>query len=513
MSETLAKTFNYLESIADKVGNVIESNNAYSDNIKLAEYSQHVKEENQKAIRDINVVDKQNDLNLASANKKREESLNKLAVYSMTTNDVNKYIESKNVITDDMKNVMKEHGLSLNNEYEFNDYEVTSALDKQNKYRIMSHITNDINNSLNIMESDILGLNKYLPNIGTAEGWRGYKDSEDFKHFIDGKDLLNSDGIIPDANVKEYNDRMTLFKEEHKIARTKVDENGVTQFILDKNGNKTYDLRYSDNYLAKSFLTPLVKGTATKGPVGFVPFDYETASITQRNKLGKSASSKDVVNTLIDSIRMTSADADAAGEISYMKKVGINNIGLMKGPLVRFETQENRDVLRRELSSSIIKQFKYAMEADDKFNIFGKTNATDVPGYTEYITTPNETTANTLANSIVNRYVTRPMIQDPINKTMTPGPRGTVDGFFNQAYKDDGVDFHSSFFPSTKDDLRTPLFNKTLLALEGLNTYELNTLGDIIPKKANEVVTQKAETAEERKAREEAALGKGYPAK
>ena len=124
-----------------------------------------------------------NQANYTQATNELQESMAFLSAHNVMTTDYSNKVLKK-FKTDDMQEILKNQGIEITDELEVRMTGVNTLADKHNKYRLATDYMNQINDSLNLMESEVLGLSDHLKEVNINDGIKGYLDITDITNYI-----------------------------------------------------------------------------------------------------------------------------------------------------------------------------------------------------------------------------------------------------------------------------------------------------------------------------------------
>ncbi|QDP57680.1 MAG: hypothetical protein Unbinned3338contig1000_56 [Prokaryotic dsDNA virus sp.] len=304
MSDKLKKyqmILNTLDSLGHHVFNTFEMQQKVKDTMALNDYNNWVDTENKKLQTDLAIKEKRNTELLEDSETRLKQSMDYLEAHDVTRDlYANKVTEKYR--TKEWEDIFKEHGLTLNDDLTFYMDDVSSLADKQLQFTQASKVINDINSSLNLMETGIMSLNDHLTNVSTDYGQVGVLDYEDFDAYVNDPDNAH---IFKQPLYVMDKDDPTVFaldKNMQRIAQTDKDGNVI---LSDKN-----------NYLGRAFLSP--ERWTVDGKVGFAPQYSGTAPAEVIPKLNIN-SSFEMIQEVVANIN-SKAIGSSAFKIEYANK-------------------------------------------------------------------------------------------------------------------------------------------------------------------------------------------------
>ena len=487
-SQSMISLINSLFSAADSIGTAVTAGQKMQNNQDLLKFNNWLKEHNEMRKLDISAKDKINTQNFEEASKDLNQSINYLTAHNVTRDlYANKVLEKYK--TKDMQDILKSQGIEITDDLEVRLSEVNGLATKMERYSHATNYMNEINDSLNMMETDIMGLNNELENVSLDSGYKGLLDLQDINAHIDKPE------------------NASLFKEPIYY----MDPNNPTMPLLDEDNNKQI-IGYTDkdNYLARAFRS--TEREDKSGKVGFVPkySQWQIADTVQPDleKINLDAFFAEFKG-LYDKVAMSEGDIDDP-DYDWLKSSGIDEIlDWASGPSAQWDDPEAVARIRLATEKKILEMFNDGTSYDI-FNIpdaqkelretLGFTapkvlddnnNLIDGEGYTVF-------TDPMLMNQAVRLLHDRWIADGTIHKNLDTGQRmlvpnsrisgkdgaGGASGLFSQKYADDGM-YLTDYVPGGGygTDNRDLMFYKMIEmwnVMDRLNTYNINQSLDLL---------------------------------
>ena len=486
---SMIQLINALFNAGENIGNAINAGQKLNNQKDLLEFNNWIKTQNETHKIDLEAKNAQNTANFTEATDDLNQSIAYLTAHNVTRDlYADKVLEKYR--TKDMSELLESQGIEITDDLEVRLADVNGLADKMNRYTNATKYMNEINDTLNMMETNIMGLNKELENVALDSGYKGLLDLQDINAHID----------------KEEN--ASLFKEPIYL----MDPDNPSQPLIDASGNKTL-IGYNpgaDNYLARAFRS--TEREDKTGKVGFVPkysqWQVDDAVQPDLEKINLDAFFAEF-GGLYDKIGVSEGDIDDP-DYEWLKNNGIDEIlAWSKGPSAQWDDPEAVARIRLSIEKKILTMLNDGTTydiydvPDAQKDIREKVGLTpqkvlnadgqlvDGDGLTVF-TDPK--LMNQAVRFLYSRWIGDGTIHKNIDtgqRMLIPNPRltgtdgaGGASGLFSQKYADDGM-YLTDYVPGGGygTDNRDLMFYKMIEmwnVMDRLNTYNINQSLDLL---------------------------------
>ena len=419
-----------LGGIADTFTGFANSNNQLAQIQQAEEYKNFLKMENDERALDLQAVNAVNKQNFDNATTDLAESLSTLESHGVTRDKYQKSVLAP-LRTDEMKEILDSQSIEITDDFQFILGEVTSHAEKLERNAHAAEYMNNINKSLDSMETEITGLQDRISQVSLDKGIKGMRDLADFETYVQ------------DPNNAH------LFKEPNYL----TNENGD---IIVKNGKPMTDGTYGDelNYLGTAFLAPERWNMA--GKRGFV----KSYTQSEQNQAIAKMEKEVKINDNFERLNL----ALAATDDEFKDRFNMHKFPELKGAKDLYNNPEAAIALREDLENTILKMFDHGSVWEGPLGIGSwatgslkefrdsigfEKESMDLPGQKRVWT--DRIFMNDAVMRMHERYIQGIPNYDKDGNIIGYTDKPKIEGRLNQDYATDNLYFTSALNPS--DDI------------------------------------------------------------